>query len=288
MEKIVAKKRFGQNFLKDEAVLHKIIKAIPKQTTPNFDGNIVEIGPGLGDLTSWLLGSGFKVLSYELDSELVPNLLSKFKKEQEDGNFRLINKDANEVWLQNTTLLHRPYILVANLPYYVATKMILNALEDEFCVAIVCMIQKEVAVKFTCKGGDSEFSSLGVLANLNSHSELLFDVSPQCFEPVPKVVSSVIKIVKNRNLFGSFGLFANKKEYENFKIFLKISFVAPRKTLMKNLSSKFDKGLVKCVFQRLSIEPNIRPHESNVTLYLEIYRLIKEDDERKQRREIGK
>ena len=278
MEKIKAKKRFGQNFLKDETTLNKIIQAIPK-----IDCKIVEIGPGLGDLTFWLLRSGYSVISYEIDDELIPILSKKFYKEAKDGQFKLIHKDANAVWLQNGSLCDEPYILVANLPYYVATKMVLSALQDERCSAIVAMTQKEVAVKFTCDGKKSEFSALGVLANVNAVSNLLFDVAPSCFEPAPKVTSAVFRTVKNeRKLFGNQGLFENLCDYKNFKLYLKACFSAPRKMLIKNLSDKYGKGMSEEIFSELGISSSVRPHESNVALYLKIYNLIKVKNEREQ------
>ncbi|MCR4942435.1 MAG: 16S rRNA (adenine(1518)-N(6)/adenine(1519)-N(6))-dimethyltransferase RsmA [Campylobacter sp.] len=273
MEKVKAKKQFGQNFLKDESVLQKIIQSIPKIST-----NIVEIGPGLGDLTFWLLKSGFCVRAYEIDNELIEKLQNKFQKELKDGNFSLINTDANEIWKKDGSLSKKPYFIVANLPYYVATKMILNALADSLCLGVVAMVQKEVAIKFACKGGEKEFSALGVLANLNARCDLLFDVDRHCFNPIPKVLSSVISIQKNDSC-----IFDDMSEYENFKDFLKICFIAPRKFLFKNLSTKFDKEKLKLIFEKLNLLPNIRPHESSVALYLDIYKLIRKDNERKQR-----
>ncbi|CAD7288092.1 16S rRNA (adenine(1518)-N(6)/adenine(1519)-N(6))-dimethyltransferase RsmA [Campylobacter suis] len=277
-----AKKKFGQNFLKDESILTQIIQAIPKQTTPDFGGRVVEIGPGLGDLTSWLLKSGYSVSSYEIDDDLVPHLEQKFADFAKDGRFKLIHKDANLAWDEQGSLLDRPYIMVANLPYYVATKMVLNALKDGFCAGVIAMVQKEVAIKFTCKGRESEFSSLGVLANINAKTELLFDVAPECFEPAPKVMSSVFKISKEQKLIAPDGVFASFSEYEKFQSFLKSSFSSPRKTLLKNLSQICDKAFLNEAFASLELSQNIRPHELNALLYLKIYNIIKAKNERKQ------
>ena len=126
MENIKAKKCFGQNFLHDEVTLNKIIQAIPKDTQ-----NIVEIGPGLGDLTFRILRI-CGVTSYEIDTELFALLQKKFANEIQNGRLKLFCKDALDQWSEDG-LSDEPYFLAANLPYYVATKMILNAIEDEKC-----------------------------------------------------------------------------------------------------------------------------------------------------------
>ena len=91
--------------------------------------------------------------------------------------------------------------------------MILNAIEDEKCRGLVVMIQKEVALKFSAKSGDRDFSSLAILASLQGGCELLFDVDASCFNPPPKVTSSVIKLQKSKNLIGKTGVFDSKFEY---------------------------------------------------------------------------
>ncbi|MDO5046639.1 16S rRNA (adenine(1518)-N(6)/adenine(1519)-N(6))-dimethyltransferase RsmA [Campylobacter sp.] len=273
---IKAKKHFGQNFLHDQNVLNKIIQSIPKDIA-----NIVEIGPGLGDLTSKLLQISNITTSYEIDSELYALLEKKFAKEIKDGRLRLFCKDALDQWDEGS-LSETDYFLAANLPYYVATKMILNAIEDERCRGLVVMIQKEVAVKFSAKGGESEFSALAILASLQGECKLLFDVASECFNPPPKITSSVIKIQKSKNLIGENAVFQNKFEYEKFKKFLKTAFSAPRKTLSKNLSANFDRSLPAEIWSELNLNQSCRPHEIDVALYLKIFEKLKVDDERRK------
>lgn len=262
---IKAKKKFGQNFLKDSTVVEKIIKAIPKDIH-----NIVEIGAGLGDLTTRLLELKARVTSYEIDDDLVPVLRDKFKAQIQSGDFKLIHLDALKAW--ENGLSDSPYFLVANLPYYVATKMILNAIKDPLCTGLLVMIQREVALKFSAKSGSSEYGSLAVLADLSSEARLLFDVAPECFNPPPKVTSSVIEIIKHKSLVGD--VFSSIKEFTDFCDFLKTAFIAPRKVLAKNLASKFKKDKILDVFKELEISQNIRPHELNTTLYLEIFKKV--------------
>ena len=276
---IKAKKHFGQNFLQDKATLDKIIQAIPKDVE-----NVVEIGPGLGDLTFRLLQI-YKTTSFEIDCELFQILKVKFANEIQNGQLKLFCKDALEQWQEEGGLSSQNYFLVANLPYYVATKMILNAIDDEKCLGLIVMIQKEVALKFSAKSRDKEFSALSILASLQSRCELLFDVDAKLFSPPPKVTSSVIKLQKTKKIFGKDGIFKDAKQYEAFKAFLRAAFASPRKTLLKNLSTNFDKKTLEEIFEDLDLAQNLRPHELDVDSYLKAFERLKEDNERQKRRE---
>lgn len=276
---IKAKKHFGQNFLQDKATLDKIIQAIP-----NDVANVVEIGPGLGDLTFRLLQI-YKTTCFEIDCELFQILKDKFANEIQNGRLKLFCKDALEQWQQEGGLSSENYFLVANLPYYVATKMILNAIDDEKCLGLIVMIQKEVALKFSAKSKDKEFSALSILASLQGRCELLFDVDAKLFNPPPKVTSSVIKLQKTKKIFGKDGIFKDAKQYEAFKVFLRAAFASPRKTLLKNLSTNFDKNALEEIFESLGLAQNLRPHELDVDFYIKVFERLKEDNERQKRRE---
>ncbi|MBP3207978.1 MAG: 16S rRNA (adenine(1518)-N(6)/adenine(1519)-N(6))-dimethyltransferase RsmA [Campylobacter sp.] len=274
---IKAKKEFGQNFLKDSVILDKIVQAIPNDTS-----NIVEIGPGLGDLTLRLLKIS-KVKSYEIDRDLEKILTAKFADELENGRFELVLGDALEIW-QNGGLSEKKYFLAANLPYYVATNLILRAIDDDNCLGFVVMVQKEVALKFCATSKNSDFGAISVLANLFGKCEFLFEVPPLAFEPPPKVTSAVMRLVKNEFL-SEHKKFANLDEYAEFKGFLRICFSAPRKTLFKNLLSKFDKNLLNEIFANLQISQTIRSHELDFALFLKIFKNLKvENERRKQKR----
>jgi len=269
---IKAKKKFGQNFLKDESVLEKIIQSKPKDTA-----TIVEIGPGLGDLTQKLLATCEKVVAFEIDLELCGVLRKKFSNELEAKQLTMVCNDVLESWSEGS-LLDEEYHLVANLPYYVATNIILRALADNKCRSILVMIQKEVAVKFSSKVGDKEFSSLAILANSIAKSKLLFEVGPECFEPSPKVTSAVLKLVKStefvKNDEGE-GLFNSQEEYEGFQKFLKAAFVAPRKTLYKNLQAIASKESILAHFEDLDLLQNIRPHQLTISKYHLLFKNLK-------------
>ncbi len=259
MENIKAKKKFGQNFLKDENVLFKIIEAMPQG-----NNHVVEIGPGLGDLTQKLVK--YKdVTAYEVDTDLISILQSKFAVEIENKKLELIHIDVLEAWNAGESLYKEKYNLIANLPYYIATNIILRALEDNNCENIIVMIQKEVAKKFSAQEGEKEFSSLAVIAKeLSKDSRILFDVPPESFDPPPKVMSSILYIKKDMN-----------KSIDNgFKKFLKACFTQPRKKLSKNISSIVDKRLISKVFEELNLNDNIRPHEVSASLYSQMYKKV--------------
>ncbi len=257
---IKAKKRFGQNFLKDDLVKKKII-----QSMPNDSKKVVEIGPGLGDLTKELLRADKRVAAFEIDLELCGYLQKNFKTEIERNRFELICGDVLKSW-ENGSLLDEEYHLVANLPYYVATNIILRALEDNKCESILVMIQKEVAEKFAAKCGDKNFSALSILANSISKARILFDVERDSFDPPPKVTSAVLKLEKFKEYIDE-SLFFDKKELEDFKFFLRVAFKQPRKILLKNLQSLYEKDILLKQFEFLEIPLNARPHQLETLKY---------------------
>ncbi|ARJ57422.1 16S rRNA (adenine(1518)-N(6)/adenine(1519)-N(6))-dimethyltransferase RsmA [Campylobacter cuniculorum] len=259
---IKAKKYYGQNFLTDKNVLKQIIQAIPKGTQ-----NIVEIGSGLGDLTQELLKIS-RVKAYEIDDKLIPYLKKKFQKELECEKLKLFHQDANKI----DSFDENKYLLVANLPYYIASRLILKALEDEHCLGLIVMIQKEMALKFCANEGESEFSSLAVLSAMICERKMLFEVEPSCFNPPPKVTSAVISLIKK-------GEFKDFCELWSFKAFLKDCFKSPRKQLLKNL--KLHREKITELLNQFELKENIRPHEICVDLYLEIYKKLKDKYERK-------
>ena len=257
---IKAKKQFGQNFLKDESVLRMIIEAMPKN-----DNKVIEIGPGLGDLTEKLVK--YKdVRAYEVDRDLYSILKVKFFKELSEKTLEIVLIDVLEVWKDKKTLYEdRKYDLIANLPYYIATNIILNAFDDNMCEHIVVMVQKEVGDKFIATCGEKEYSALGVISELLcSRRKEIVIVPPTSFEPAPKVDSSVIYLKKDMD----------KSIDSEFKNFLKVAFSQPRKKLIKNLSSRYDKGSLINVFEKLDINQNLRPHEIQASLYSQIYKSL--------------
>ena len=256
MEKVKAKKQYGQNFLKDTTILDKII-----QSMPNNNNYVVEIGPGLGDLTKNLVK--YKdMTAYEVDTDLIGILESKFNIEIKEGRLKLIHTDVLEAWDKQKTLHDGKYDLIANLPYYIATNIILRAFEDKNCEHIIVMVQKEVAEKFTAKVNNKDYSSLGIITeSISIDSRILFDVPPESFDPPPKIISSILYIKKDMDKYLD----------KDFNKFLKACFVQPRKKLSKNLTSVIDKNTISKIYEELNINDNVRPHEVSSSLYSQMH-----------------
>ena len=260
MEKVKAKKQYGQNFLKDTTILDKII-----QSMPNNNNYVVEIGPGLGDLTKNLVK--YKdMTAYEVDTDLIGILESKFDIEIKEEKLKLIHTDVLVAWDKQKNLHNGKYDLIANLPYYIATNIVLRAFEDKNCEHIIVMVQKEVAEKFTAKVNDKDYSSLGIITELISiDSRILFDVPPESFDPPPKIMSSILYIKKDMDKYLD----------KDFNKFLKACFVQPRKKLSKNLTSVIDKNTISKIYEELEINDNVRPHEVSSSLYSQMHTRVK-------------
>jgi len=254
-ESVVAKKKFGQNFLKDQSVLRKIVESMPKN-----ENKLVEIGPGLGDLTKFLVDVR-SVEAFEVDTDLCKLLQSTFKEEIATKRLHINCGDVLQAW--QSSLVDEAYDLVANLPYYIATNIILKALADPMCKNILVMVQLEVAEKFCATAGEKVFGSLGIIAQTVGTAEIVVKVPPTAFDPQPKVDSAVFLIQKNAD--------RSDKEFEDM---LRVAFTQPRKTLMKNLSAKYDKPKLIEAFDKLSLLHTIRPHQVSTQDYHQLYKII--------------
>ncbi|MBN2825212.1 MAG: 16S rRNA (adenine(1518)-N(6)/adenine(1519)-N(6))-dimethyltransferase RsmA [Campylobacterales bacterium] len=251
-----ADKKFGQNFLQSDYYKQKIIQSMPKDEL-----KVAEIGPGLGDLTRELIKQR-RVVAFEVDKRLCEHLNNELGDSIRQGVFELRCGDVLERWEQSS-LLDEPYHLIANLPYYISTTIILKALKDPSCQSILVMVQKEVALKFAAKPKEREFCALAVLAANAGEAKICFDVEPEAFIPVPKVISSVLLIEKVKS--------ENNREFEAF---LKVAFKQPRKKLLKNLATHYSKDSLEEVFKTLNLDTNIRPHEATTFIYNQLFKTL--------------
>ncbi len=218
-----AKKSLGQNFLVDERVIEKIIRALE----PRSGETIVEIGPGHGALTSRLIEKASRLVAIEFDRELMPLLDERFGARE---NFTLIEGDALQVNLCEAIAPARSARLVANLPYYISTAILQKLLEQRECLSeAVLMLQREVVERITAAPATSERGYLSVLVEAYAEVETLFDVTPTSFRPVPKVWSTVIRLRLRPHIA------AEVKDETLFRQLVSAGFAQKRKTIFNNI-----------------------------------------------------
>lgn len=181
-------KSLGQNFLIDDSVLEDIVNG----AEVNGEDFVIEIGPGVGTLTAQLLMKAKKVTSIELDNDLIPILKEELG---EHENFSLIHNDALKVDFNEVIGDEKSVKLVANLPYYVTTPIIVKLLKDEYNFkSLTIMIQKEVAERINAEPNCKEYGSLSVLVQYYCDTKIVRRVAPSSFIPRPKVESIVIRL----------------------------------------------------------------------------------------------
>lgn len=221
-------KKFGQNFLIDTHVLEKIISAagITK------DDMVLEIGPGIGTMTQYLAEAAGKVAAVEIDKNLIPILEDTLS---EYDNVMVINDDVLKVDIRGLVEKEnggRPVKVVANLPYYITTPIIMGLFEGNVPVeSITVMVQKEVADRMKTGPGSKEYGALSLAVQYYANPEIVANVPPNCFMPRPNVGSAVIRLTRHET-----PVVDVKDEKLMFRI-IRASFNQRRKTLVNGLKN---------------------------------------------------
>lgn len=190
----VFQKKFGQNFLIDSHVLDKIVSAagITK------DDFVLEIGPGIGTMTQYLAAFARKVFAVEIDKALIPILEDTLK---EFDNVQVINQDILKVDIKKLAEEHndgKPIKVVANLPYYITTPIIMGLFESQVPIdSITVMVQKEVADRMKVGPGTKDYGALSLAVQYYAEPYIVTNVPPNCFMPRPKVGSAVIRLTRH-------------------------------------------------------------------------------------------
>lgn len=246
-------KRFGQNFLLDQNITDKIARF----AAPLDQCTVIEIGPGPGGLTRSLLRAGAKqVIAIELDKRCLRALAEL--EEAADGRLQVISKDALEV--DCSLLGDAPRKIVANLPYNVATPLLINWLKDITAFeSLTLMFQKEVAQRLMASPRTSEYGRLSVITQKCAYVGHLFDLSPEAFFPPPKVTSSIVQLKPRPEII-------SKEYFEAFEFVVKVAFAMRRKMLRSNLSELRFNDLGD-VLNKLDIAPTARAEELTVSDY---------------------
>lgn len=242
-----ALKKYGQNFLIDDNILNTIADSLDNEST-----NVIEIGPGLGSLTRKLVTRYEKVLAYEIDPKMIEVLTDTIKHD----NFKIIEGDflkANvekdiEAFFKSDNIY-----LIANLPYYITTPILLKILEEVKSIKkLTIMIQKEVADRFLGKPNTKDYNSLSVLIQTYMKVSKVCDVSSKCFYPAPLVDSTVIKLERKEKLD------YNIKDEKEFQKINRMLFRQRRKTILNNLKDSFSKEEILNALKVLDISDTAR------------------------------
>ncbi|MBK0030022.1 16S rRNA (adenine(1518)-N(6)/adenine(1519)-N(6))-dimethyltransferase RsmA [Lactococcus sp. S47] len=247
------KKKFGQNFLTD----HNILTKITQTAELSKEVNVIEIGPGIGSLTQYLLEEAAEVMAFEIDKSLIPILEETMAPYD---NFTLVSADILKVDLlseiQKFKNPNLPIKVVANLPYYITTPILMHLIESKIPFSeFVVMMQKEVADRIAASPKTKAYGSLSIAVQYYMEASVAFIVPRTVFIPAPNVDSAILKMVRRE---------APLVEVEDDEWFFKTmhsSFVHRRKTLMNNLQAAFGKESkpeIEKLLAQAEISPTIR------------------------------
>lgn len=246
-------KKFGQNFLIDTYVLEKIIDS----AGVTKDDFVLEIGPGIGTMTQYLCERAREVMAVEIDDKLIPILADTLSAYD---NVTVVNEDILKLDIDQIAREHnagKPIKVVANLPYYITTPIIMGLFESHVPVdSITVMVQKEVADRMQTGPGSKDYGALSLAVQYYAKPEIVANVPPNCFMPRPKVGSAVIRLTRHQN-----PPVTAKDEKLMFRI-IRASFNQRRKTLANGLKNSqelnYTKEQVEAAISECGLPLNIR------------------------------
>lgn len=262
----IFQKKFGQNFLIDTHVLEKIIRA----ANITKDDFIIEIGPGIGTMTQYLCEAAREVVAVEIDKNLIPILENDTLAEYD--NVTVINEDILKVDLNKLVQERnngRPVKIVANLPYYITTPIIMGLFEKETPIEnITVMVQKEVADRMQTGPGSKDYGALSLAVQYYSEPYIVANVPPNCFMPRPKVGSAVIQLKRHAE---------PPVQVDDSKLMFKLiraSFNQRRKTLQNGLNNSseldFSKERIAEAIEAIGLQPSIRGEKLSLEEFAEL------------------
>jgi len=251
---IKAKKSLGQNFLTDTDILEKIVN-----TTVIKGKNILEVGPGTGNLTSFIIKNNpKKFFVIEKDDNLAKNLSETFNDQLTIINDDILNIDENLLFKENITVF-------GNLPYNISTeilsKWIINLKDDPWFDFLILMFQKEVADRIIAKFNTSKYGRLSILSNWKLNIKKILDIKPESFFPKPKIDSTLLLFTPKNNFF-------RLKDPKNLEKITRIFFNQRRKMIKKPFNQLFN-GDQK-ILDKLQIDLNLRPQNLNIDTYYKL------------------
>ena len=248
--KHIAKKKFGQNFLKDAAIIHSIIQSI----NPLPNDLLIEIGPGLGALTKPLLEKTNRLLAIELDRDIVSWMENEYSKK----NITIFNEDVLNF---NFNQFDQKIRIVGNLPYNISTPILFKCIDNILNIKdLHFMLQKEVVDRMVAIPSSPEYGRLSVMLQYYFAMEHLVDVPKESFEPEPKVESSFVRLIP----YEQYPFIANN--IEQFARIVKEAFSQRRKTIRNTLKS----FITENDFEKIGINPQLRAENLSVSDFVKI------------------
>ncbi len=254
-------KALGQNFITDKNLLSSIVL----DAGVTSDDVVVEIGTGAGTLTREIAEKAKKVYSFELDRNLVPVLAQTLAGLD---NVEVIYRDVLKMKDQEIIdIVGKDFKVVANLPYYVTTPMVLRFLNSTLSPkSITVMVQEEVAERFTATAGDKEYSSISASLAVIANTEITRKVSRKLFYPMPQVDSAIVKITPVDKYV--------KEDVEKATSLIKLAFLMRRKTLYNNLKNNYSKENILSAFEKLGFMEDIRGERLSPDDFVNLSRLL--------------
>jgi 16S rRNA (adenine1518-N6/adenine1519-N6)-dimethyltransferase len=260
------KRRYSQNFLKDANIAKKIIKVADLEKTDT----VLEIGFGHGILTKIIQPRIKELFAIDIDKHLFTQL-KLYCKEYNINNINIINVDFLQYNLQFQRVSNKPFKIISNLPYNIATKIIQQIMPIKNWVTAVLMIQKEVAQRIVAQPNNKSYGYISLFISYYAYSEILFDVSSTCFTPQPKVNSSVIILRNKKN-----NCLADTHVKLLFDV-IKHCFKTRRKTILNCLSSFNNIGKLNAltILNLCNINILLRPNELSLLDFIQVTKIIK-------------
>ncbi|MCC6302855.1 MAG: 16S rRNA (adenine(1518)-N(6)/adenine(1519)-N(6))-dimethyltransferase RsmA [Gammaproteobacteria bacterium] len=256
------RKRFGQNFLRDQDVIARIVKVIG----PRPGDHLIEIGPGLGAITVPLLAHRIELDVIELDRDLIRSL--EQIEVPGDATFRIHNADALETDIRALGPDGRALRVVGNLPYNISTPLLFHFIEQLDCIEDMhFMLQKEVVDRMAAGPGSREYGRLSVMLQYHCQVQPLFTIGPAAFSPQPKIDSSIVRLTPHRKPD------IEARNYDAFSLLVGTAFAYRRKTLRNAL-----KGLATdAAFAAAEIDPNLRAEQLQLVEFIRLSEAISSD-----------
>ncbi|MDD6858225.1 MAG: 16S rRNA (adenine(1518)-N(6)/adenine(1519)-N(6))-dimethyltransferase RsmA [Lachnospiraceae bacterium] len=266
----VFQKKYGQNFLIDTHVLEKIIRA----ASIGSDDVVLEIGPGIGTLTQYLCENARQVIAVEIDDMLIPILGETLK---DYDNVKIVHNDILKVDV-NEIVSEYPgssIKVVANLPYYITTPIIMGLFESGVPIdSITIMVQKEVAERMQAKPGTKDYGALTLAVQYYADAKIMANVPPNCFMPRPAVGSAVINLVKHKEK-----RYDVKNEDMLFRI-IRASFNQRRKTLQNGLNNAanlpYTKQQIAEAIEKMGLPAAVRGEKLSLEQFVELSNILEE------------